>query len=63
MLSALRERFGELVFKEPIERTVRFQEAPIAGQSIIAYSSKAEGASAYKELAKEVMETCLSGQQ
>ena len=56
VLSALRERFGELVFSEPIKRTVRFREAPIAGQSILAYSPKSQGASAYMELAKEVIE-------
>ena len=55
VLSALRERFGELVFKEPIKRTVRFREAPIVGQSILAYSPKSQGSSAYKELAKEVI--------
>ena len=63
VLSALRERFSELVFKVAIKRTVRFREAPIAGQSIIAYSPESQGASAYEELAKEVIRTCLSGQQ
>ena len=46
---------GELVFKEPIKRTVRLREAPIAGQSIIAYSPKSQAASAYKEPAREVI--------
>jgi len=62
-LALLGSGLVKLVFKGSKKRTVRFPEAPIAGQSIIVYSLKSQGASAYKELAKEVIETCLSGQQ
>lgn len=55
VLSARRERFGDIVFKVAVKRTVRFRGAPIAGQSIIAYSPKSQGAS------KGGDKTCLSG--
>ncbi|MFC2013327.1 ParA family protein [Chloroflexota bacterium] len=43
------------VFDTIIPTSVRFKEAPAAGQSILTYASKSDGANAYRLLTKEVM--------
>ena len=43
------------VFDTIIPSSVRFKEAPAAGESILTYASKSDGANAYRLLAKEVM--------
>ncbi len=43
------------IFDTIIPASVRFKEAPAAGKSIITYASTSEGASAYRLLAKEVL--------
>ena len=54
VLEALRSQFREHVFA-PIRSSVRFREAPIARKSILEYDPGSDGASAYRDLAKEVM--------
>lgn len=49
------EFFGDKVFSTLIPRTVRLSEAPSFGQPVITYDSSGKGATAYRELAKEVM--------
>jgi chromosome partitioning protein len=44
------------VFNTVIPTSVRFKEAPAAGQSILSYAPDSEGAQAYRLLTKEVME-------
>lgn len=51
----LRAYFGEQVFKTVIPRSVRLAEAPSHGLPITQYSWANKGSSAYKKLAKEVM--------
>ncbi len=51
----LRENFGELVFNTKIRKTIRYAEAPVKGQSILAYDPKGEAAEIYRDLAKEVL--------
>lgn len=51
----LRKHFGERVFDTIIPRTVRLAEAPSYGKSIAGYDKFSKGATAYKNLAKEVM--------
>jgi chromosome partitioning protein len=53
--SRVEDAFGKHVFETVIRKTVRFAEAPVAGESILSYSPKSLGALAYRELAKEVM--------
>lgn len=48
--------FGDTVFRTKIPRTVRLAEAPSFGKSILAYDPKGKGATAYRELAKEVID-------
>jgi chromosome partitioning protein len=51
----LRESFGDLVYNTRIRKTVRFAEAPVKGQSVLAYDSTGEAAQMYRDLAKEVL--------
>jgi ATPases involved in chromosome partitioning len=55
----LRESFGDLVYNTRIRKTVRFAEAPVKGESVLAYEPNGEAAGMYRDLAKEV----LSGQK
>jgi chromosome partitioning protein len=52
----VREYFSELVFKTVIPRSVKLAEAPSHGQTILDYAAKSQGAIAYRNLAKEVIE-------
>ena len=51
----LTENFGDLVFNTKIRKTVRFAEAPVKGQSVLAYDPTGEAAMLYRDLAKEVL--------
>ena len=51
----LRENFGDLVFSTKIRKTIRFAEAPVKGQSVLAYDPSGEAAAIYRDLAKEVL--------
>jgi chromosome partitioning protein len=50
----VREHFGSRVCRSIIPRTVRLSEAPSFGQPITAFDPASRGATAYRELAKEV---------
>ncbi len=50
----VREHFGSKVYKTVVPRTVRLAEAPSFGQPVIVFDSTSRGASAYRNLAKEV---------
>ena len=54
-LELLERNFGDLVFRTRVRKTVRFAEAPVAGQSVIAYDPHGAAAEAYRELAEEVL--------
>ena len=55
------EVFGDKVFDTVITRTVRFPETSVAGEPIISWAPKSDGAEQYRNLAKEVIErTTLS---
>ena len=49
------EAFGEKVFHTVINRTVRFPETTVAGEPITTYASGSAGATAYRDLAREVL--------
>jgi chromosome partitioning protein len=51
----LRENFGDLVFNTRIKKTVRYAEAPVQGSSVLKYDPTGPAASAYRDLAKEVL--------
>lgn len=48
--------FGDTVFHTVISRTVRFPDATVAGEPITSFDPASAGASAYRDLAKEVLE-------
>jgi chromosome partitioning protein len=51
----LTENFGDLVFRTRIRKTVRYAEAPVKGQSVLAYDPRGAAAQAYRDLAEEVV--------
>lgn len=55
VLGRVEEAFGDRVFRTVVSKTIRFAEAPVAGESILTYAGDSPGATAYRELAKEVM--------
>lgn len=55
VLERVRDAFGGRVFDTPIRKTVRFAEAPVAGEPILTYAPSSTGATAYRKLAQEVM--------
>jgi chromosome partitioning protein len=54
VLARVREAFGDVVYTTTISKTIRFAEAPVAGESILTYAPKSRGAATYRELAEEV---------
>jgi chromosome partitioning protein len=55
VLERVRDAFGPYLYKTVIRRTIRFAEAPVAGESILTYAAESRGASDYRALAKEVL--------
>jgi len=49
------EGFGDAVFDTVIERTVRFPETTVAGEPITTWAPNSTGATAYRNLAREVI--------
>lgn len=56
VLERVRDAFGDVVFTTTINKTIRFAEAPVAGEPILSYAGRSRGATAYRELAKEVLQ-------
>ncbi len=52
--TAIRQKYGDKVFKTVIPANVQLAEAPGAGQPIGDYDSSSRGATAYRKLAEEV---------
>jgi chromosome partitioning protein len=55
VLSRLVEAFGDKTFHTVINRTIRFPETTVAGEPITSYASSSAGATAYRQLAREVL--------
>ena len=51
----LEESFGDRVYRTRIGKTIRFAEAPVAGQSVIRYDPDGQAARWYRQLAREVV--------
>jgi chromosome partitioning protein len=62
VLARVREAFGSRLFETVIKKTIRFAEAPVAGEPILTYAPTSQGAEAYRNLAQEVMERVASSQ-
>jgi chromosome partitioning protein len=54
VVEEVRSHFGPRVCRSVVPRTVRLSEAPSYGQPIIVFDSTSRGATAYRELAREV---------
>jgi chromosome partitioning protein len=54
VVNEVREYFGAKVYQTVVPRTVRLSEAPSFGQPIIVFDATSRGATAYRDLAKEV---------
>jgi chromosome partitioning protein len=55
VLARVVEAFDDKVFHTVINRTVRFPETTVAGEPITSYATSSAGATAYRDLAKEVL--------
>jgi chromosome partitioning protein len=55
VLARVVEAFGDRVFHTVITRTVRFPETTVVGEPITTYAPTSTGATAYRQLAKEVL--------
>ena len=55
VLARVVEAFGDKVFHTVINRTIRFPETTVAGEPITTYAPTSNGATAYRELALEVL--------
>jgi len=57
VIEVTKKAFGNRirVFDTVVPASVRFKEAPAAGESILTYAANSEGANAYRILAREVM--------
>ena len=55
VLGRVVEAFGDKVFHTVINRTVRFPETTVAGEPITTYASSSSGATAYRDLARELL--------
>jgi chromosome partitioning protein len=62
VLTTVEDAFGKKLFDTVVRKTIRFAEAPVAGQPILTYAPTSSGASAYRRLAKEVMERVSTSQ-
>jgi chromosome partitioning protein len=61
VMERLVQAWGDTVFHTVIRRTVKFSDSTVAGEPITSYASSSAGATAYRQLAKEVLARCLDG--
>ena len=55
VLERVREAFGDALFDTVVRKTIRFAEAPVAGEPILRYAPTSTGSASYRALAKEVI--------
>lgn len=55
VLGRVTEAFGDKLFKTVIHKTIKFSEAPVAGEPILSYAPGSNGAQEYRDLAREVL--------
>ena len=60
-VAMLEENFGDRVFRTRIGRTIRFAEAPVAGQSVLRLEAQGQAARWYRQLAREVANGPITG--
>jgi chromosome partitioning protein len=62
VLARVQEAFGGRLYDTVIRKTIRFAEAPVAGEPILTYAPTSPGAVAYRKLAQEVMDRVATRQ-
>ena len=62
VLARVHDAFGGRLFDTVIRKTIRFAEAPVAGESILTYAPTSPGAVAYRNLAQEVVDRVTTRQ-
>ena len=62
VLERVEDAFGPWLFHTKIRKTIRFAEAPVAGEPILTYAPTSTGAAAYRKLATEVMSRVSTSQ-
>jgi chromosome partitioning protein len=62
VLARVKDAFGPRLFDVVIRKTIRFAEAPVAGEPILTYAPASTGAEAYRQLAQEVMDRVATSQ-
>ena len=62
VLARVQEAFAGRLFDTVIRKTIRFAEAPVAGEPILTYAPTSPGAEAYRQLAQEVMDRVATRQ-
>jgi len=55
VVEELERVFGPQVYQPIIKRTIKFADSALAGEPILIYAGRSEGAEAYRQLAKEVL--------
>ena len=55
LVAGVGEAYGDQVFDTVISRTVRFPETTVAGEPITSWAPTSAGATAYRNLAREVL--------
>lgn len=63
VLARVKEAFADRLFDTIVRKTIRFAEAPVAGEPILSYAPDSSGAAAYRSLAKEVMDRVSTASQ
>lgn len=61
VLARVGDAFGDRVFHTLISRTIRFPDATVAGEPITKFDPASTGATAYRDLAKEVLARWTGG--
>jgi chromosome partitioning protein len=62
-IAMLRQHFPDQLMRTRIGKTVRFAEAPVSGQSVIAYDPGGQGARWYRRAAAELIERLEPGSE
>jgi chromosome partitioning protein len=56
VLERVKDAFGDVVYETTVNKTIRFAEAPVAGEPILTYAPRSRGSTAYRDLAREVLQ-------
>lgn len=56
VLATVQQRFGDKIFKTVITKTVKFPDSAVAGEPITTFASSSQGAQAYRQFAREVLQ-------